>query len=307
MAHKASPTDRRAGVCRLRSVNDQGRIIASRPGVVKRLSVRDGLLGLALQDPRRRGGPVAAQASSSRPSASGSGRSSTSGSDTARLLYSVMPVPAEMRCPMITFSFRLRSSSRLLRVAASVSTRVVSWKLAALMKRSVVRLALVMPSSSGSKVAGSSSRLARSPQLRVLRPDLDRSRRSTRLLRHLLAFEEGGVAGDEDQHLLEHARDDDLDVLVVDLHALQPVDLLDRVDQVGLHGVDALDGQDVHRVDRPLGEAVARHHALPLVRAHVLAVRDEVFLLRRPSVAAPRRSGAGRASCRGTRPCRRSR
>mgnify|MGYP006864916717 CR=1 FL=1 len=42
-------------------------------------------------------------------------------------------------------------------MAASVSTRVVSWKLAALMKESVVRLALVMPSSSGSNTAGSSS------------------------------------------------------------------------------------------------------------------------------------------------------
>ena len=46
----------------------------------------------------------------------------------------------------MTFSFRPRRSSRLPMMAASVSTRVVSWKEAALMKLSVDRLALVMPS-----------------------------------------------------------------------------------------------------------------------------------------------------------------
>ena len=58
--------------------------------------------------------------------------------------------------------------------------------------------------------------------------------------------------------LLQHLAHDDLDVLVVDAHALQAVDLLDLVDQVLLHRLDALDAQDVVRVDRALGEAVAR-------------------------------------------------
>ena len=160
--------------------------------------------------------------------------SSGSGSSTARYLYFGSPVPAEIRCPMITFSLRLRSSSRLLLVAASVSTRVVSWKLAALMKLSVVRLALVMPSSSGSKVAGSSSG---SPRWRSswLRRTMSRVGVLHLLAQHLLALEEGGVAGVAITTFCSIRRDDDLDVLVVDLHALQAVDLLDRVDQVVLH------------------------------------------------------------------------
>lgn len=45
----------------------------------------------------------------------------------------------------MTFSFRPRSSSRLPPTAASVRTRVVSWKEAAEMKDSVLRDALVIP------------------------------------------------------------------------------------------------------------------------------------------------------------------
>src|SRR5213595_3515867 len=65
-----------------------------------------------------------------------------------------MPVPAGMRWPMMMFSFNPSKSSRAPRIAASVSTRVVSWNDAAEMNDCVVRLALVMPSSRGSRVAG---------------------------------------------------------------------------------------------------------------------------------------------------------
>ena len=47
----------------------------------------------------------------------------------------------------MTFSFRPRSSSRLPMIAASVSTRVVSWNEAAEMNESVDSEAFVMPSS----------------------------------------------------------------------------------------------------------------------------------------------------------------
>ncbi len=47
----------------------------------------------------------------------------------------------------MTFSFRPRRPSRLPMIAASVSTRVVSWKEAAEMNESVDSDALVMPSS----------------------------------------------------------------------------------------------------------------------------------------------------------------
>ena len=54
----------------------------------------------------------------------------------------------------MTFSFRPRSSSRLPMIAASVSTRVVSWNDAAEMNESVDSDALVMPSSTSAYVAG---------------------------------------------------------------------------------------------------------------------------------------------------------
>ena len=56
---------------------------------------------------------------------------------------------------MITFSFSPTSWSTLPSIAASVSTLVVSWNDAAEMKHSVDSDALVMPSSSGSAIAGS--------------------------------------------------------------------------------------------------------------------------------------------------------
>ena len=63
----------------------------------------------------------------------------------------------------------------------------------------------------------------------------------------LLALEEVGVAGVVDLDLLQHLPDDHLDMLVVDRHALQPVDLLDLVDEVVGQLLDALDRQDVVR------------------------------------------------------------
>ena len=50
-----------------------------------------------------------------------------------------------------------------------------------------------------------------------------------------------------DLGLLQHLPDDHLDVLVVDRHALEPVDLLDLVDEIVGQLLDALDRQDVVR------------------------------------------------------------
>ena len=68
--------------------------------------------------------------------------------------YLRTPVPAGIRLPTITFSFKPRRSSRFPLTAASVSTRVVSWKAAAEIKLSVLIAALVMPKRSGLKTAG---------------------------------------------------------------------------------------------------------------------------------------------------------
>ena len=64
-----------------------------------------------------------------------------------------------MMWPMMTFSLKPRRLSILERVAASVSTRVVSWKDAALRKLSVSNDALVMPSSTGRSLGGLAAHL----------------------------------------------------------------------------------------------------------------------------------------------------
>src|SRR5256885_6325554 len=98
------------------------------------------------------------------------------------------------------------------------------------------------------------------------------------LLVYVLPLQEHRVPGLDDLHLLQHLAHDHADVLVVDLHALQPVHLLDLVQQVLLHRPRTLDPQDVVRVHRALGEAVAGAHAVALVHAQVLAGRHLVQL-----------------------------
>ena len=65
-----------------------------------------------------------------------------------------MPVPAGISLPMMMFSFRPSSESLRDSMAASVSTRVVSWNDAADSHESVASDALVMPMSSGRPSAG---------------------------------------------------------------------------------------------------------------------------------------------------------
>src|SRR5690606_11446073 len=97
---------------------------------------------------------------------------------------------------------------------------------------------------------------------------------------HVLALEVVRVARVRDPDLLEHLPDDHTDVLVVDLHALQAVDLLHLVQQVLLHGPRTLDPQDVVRVDRTFREPVAGPDLVTLVHPQVLADRDLVDPLR---------------------------
>ena len=70
---------------------------------------------------------------------------------------------------------------------------------------------------------------------------------------HDFAGQELGVAGIFDLHLAEHLVEDDLDVLVVDLHALRAVDVLHFVEQVVVERFFALDAEDVVRDERAVG------------------------------------------------------
>ena len=135
------------------------------------------------------------------------------------------------------------------------------------MNDSVESEALVMPSSSGSPTAG---RLPVGHDLLVL------------LLEHplldLLVDEEVGVAHLGDAHAAQHLPHDRLDVLVVDLHALESVDLLHLVHQVARQLLLAEHLEDVVRVGRAVHQRLAGLHAVARVHADVLALGDQVLL-----------------------------
>ena len=69
-------------------------------------------------------------------------------------------------------------------------------------------------------------------------------------------------------------------MLVVDVDALQAVDLLDGIDQVGLRVFFAEDGQQVVRVERPVDERLAGLDVFAFLHVDVHAANDGVFLLR---------------------------
>ncbi len=134
------------------------------------------------------------------------------------------------------------------------------------MNESVDSDAFVMPSSSGRPVAG------RPPS----RNDTLVLFEETELV-HLLVDEELGVADVFDLHPPHHLADDDLDVLVVDVDALQPVDLLDFVDQVALQRLFAEHVEDVVRVARPIHQCLTGPDALPFLHVDMNAARQRVL------------------------------
>ena len=129
---------------------------------------------------------------------------------------------------------------------------MVSWNDAAEKNERVCRLALVLLLGLG-----------------VDRVELD--------LVHLLAGDHVGVALVGDFHLLQHLTNNHFDVLVVDEHALQPIDLLDLVDQIGSEFLDALDRQDVMRRRIAFDDEVALFDDVTILQMDVLALRDQVL------------------------------
>ena len=171
----------------------------------------------------------------------------------------------------MTFSFRPRRSSFLPMIAASVSTRVVSWNEAAEMNESVDSDALVIPSSmwlvrrpavlpSASTFSFSSSTSARS----TCSPVMNRVSPASSIV-----------------HAAQHLPHDHLDVLVVDLHALQPVDVLHLVGDVARERLDPLQPQDVVRIGRTVDDHLALVHHLAVVDGDVLVLRDQELVRHR--------------------------
>src|SRR5690606_25486646 len=79
--------------------------------------------------------------------------------------------------------------------------------------------------------------------------------------------------------LAQHLADDDLDVLVVDVHALRAIHFLHFLHDVRLHAVDALDPQNVVGVDGAFRQAVAGLHLRAVPHLEPRAVGDVVDVL----------------------------
>src|SRR5262249_10368265 len=93
----------------------------------------------------------------------------------------------------------------------------------------------------------------------------------------LFVDQELGVPNILDLDPSHHLAGDDLDVLVVDVHALETVDLLDFVDEVGLQRLLAEDVQDIVRVRRAVQKRHAGPDTLTLRPVHVHAARQGVL------------------------------
>ena len=137
------------------------------------------------------------------------------------------------------------------------------------MKESVENDALVIPSSNGRPVAG-------------LPPWAMAFSFSSRKLEFvdLLSSRNGRVADLLDLHPAHHLANDDFDVLVADVDALQAVDFLDFVDQVSLQLLLTQHGKNVVRVQRTIHQRLASANALAFLNVDVNTARHRVFLLR---------------------------
>ena len=78
--------------------------------------------------------------------------------------------------------------------------------------------------------------------------------------------------------MLHHLADDDLDVLIVDVNALQTVDLLDFTDQVVLGGDGTLDGQNILGISVAFGQQSTLGDDVALHDLEALTERDQVAL-----------------------------
>ena len=153
-------------------------------------------------------------------------------------------------------------------MAASVSTRVVSWKEAAEMKESVDRRSL----------------RDAEQHVFVLGRRLAGGDRAIVLVEHLAAFDlfardEARVARIGDLDAAQHLTHDHFDVLVVDLHALQTVDVLHFVDDVASKLLDAEQTQDVVRISGAFDDFFAALHHLTVVHQDLLVLADEELVL----------------------------
>src|SRR5579872_231370 len=95
----------------------------------------------------------------------------------------------------------------------------------------------------------------------------------------LFVQKEPSVANVLDLHPAHHLANDGFDVFVVDVHALQAINLLDGIHQVSLRVLLAENRQQIERIERAIDERLAGMHVLAFLNVDVHAAGDRVFLL----------------------------
>ena len=93
----------------------------------------------------------------------------------------------------------------------------------------------------------------------------------------LFADDEPGVTRLHHLNPTQHLTHDDFDVLVVDLHALQTIDVLDLIDDIAGQRLDTQQSQDVVRIGRTVDDELALVDHLTVVNQDVLLFRDQEF------------------------------
>src|SRR5476651_2702193 len=95
---------------------------------------------------------------------------------------------------------------------------------------------------------------------------------------HLVALDEGGIAGFSDFNFTQHLTQDGLDVLVVDLHALQAVNVLDLVDDVLGQRTHTQQTQDVVWIAWTVGDNFAAVHLFAFEDVQVTPLWNQLFV-----------------------------
>src|SRR4029077_5530269 len=95
---------------------------------------------------------------------------------------------------------------------------------------------------------------------------------------HLLLEEERGVAHVFDLDPTHHLPGDGLDVLIVDVHALEAVNLLNGVHQIRLRELLAEDGQQIVQVERAVDPSLTGLDVVAFLHVDVHAARNRIFL-----------------------------
>ena len=92
-------------------------------------------------------------------------------------------------------------------------------------------------------------------------------------------FEESGVAWVVDLHLAHHLAHDNLEVLVVDFHTLQAVNVLHLVNDILLHSRGTLDGQNVVGRYHTIRKRRTSANGIVFLHQDLLGKADEILLL----------------------------